>query len=87
MMDAVGEANELMSDGLMTVREAADFLAVGHSLLYKLMEEGWLAYVKLGRARRIPKRAAIALAQANVRGGWNQLSAHNNRLRDESETA
>jgi excisionase family DNA binding protein len=39
---------------LLTVRDAARLLALSRSTLYNLMERGALAYVKIGRARRIP---------------------------------
>jgi excisionase family DNA binding protein len=60
----------LMSDGLATVSEAAAFLGLSRSKLYDLMDQGFLAYVKLDRARRIPRRALVELAAANVVGGW-----------------
>ncbi len=39
---------------LLTVQVAAQRLALSRSMLYNLMERGDLAYVKIGRARRIP---------------------------------
>ncbi|MFJ4486866.1 helix-turn-helix domain-containing protein [Streptomyces longwoodensis] len=33
--------------------EAAEALAVGRSMVYELMADGALTYIKLGRARRI----------------------------------
>jgi len=39
---------------LLTVTEAARRLALSRSTVYNLMERGDLAYVKIGRARRIP---------------------------------
>ena len=41
-------------DRFLTVREAAQRLALSRSTLYNLMERGDLAYAKIGRARRIP---------------------------------
>ncbi|MFI5398499.1 MAG: helix-turn-helix domain-containing protein [Candidatus Binatia bacterium] len=61
---------DMVQDGLAGVREAAKFLSLSRSTLYALMESGQLVYVKIGRARRIPRRALIELAAANVRGGW-----------------
>jgi excisionase family DNA binding protein len=55
----------LVADGLVTVREAAEWLGLGRAKLYKMMEQGELAYVKIGRARRIPRGALIDVA---VRG-------------------
>ena len=40
---------------------------VGRSTLYELMDKGFLPYAKIGRSRRIPKRAAIIqLAQGDL---------------------
>lgn len=60
----------LVSEGLLSVSDAAEFLQISRAKLYLLMEAGQLHYVKLGRARRIPRRALVMLAATNVRGGW-----------------
>ena len=65
------EPTELVADGLLTVREAADFLRISRSRLYELMDRGELIYLKLGRSRRIPRRAVIELAARELRGGFN----------------
>lgn len=39
---------------LLTVEQAADALGLGRTNLYKLLENGTLRSVKIGRARRIP---------------------------------
>ena len=68
---------ELFDDGLLTVKDAAQFLAVGRSTVYAAMETGHLAYCKIGRARRIPRRALLDFAQAHLCGGWAmQPSTH-----------
>ena len=46
---------DLCEDGLLTVADAARFLGLARSTLYVLMERGELSFVKLGRARRIPR--------------------------------
>ena len=61
---------ELLADGLITVAEVAKFLSVSRSTVYEAMERGELQYVKLGRSRRVPKRAVLDLARANLKGGW-----------------
>ena len=59
----------LVADGLLTVREAAAFLRISRSTLYVLMDHGELPFLKLGKSRRIPRRAVIELAARELRGG------------------
>ncbi len=61
---------EAVAEGLLTVQEAAQFLRVSRSKLYDLMDNGELKFVKLGRSRRIPRRALIDLAASGLQGGW-----------------
>ena len=65
------EPADLVADGLMTVREAAGFLRLSRSTVYTIMDRGELPFVKLGRSRRIPRRALVALAARGLRGGTN----------------
>ena len=58
----------LVGDGLLTVSEATAFLRLSRSTLYTLMDQGELAFVRIGRARRIPRRALIVLAAAHLNG-------------------
>ncbi len=60
---------ELVAEGLVRVAQAAEFSGLSRSKLYELMEAGGLAYVKIGRARRIPRHALIDLAARNLTGG------------------
>ena len=53
------ERAELLADGCITVLEAAKFSGLGKTTLYELMDAGRLAYVRVGRARRIPKRELV----------------------------
>ncbi len=62
-------STRLVADGLLTVGECAEFLHVSRSKVYEMMDAGILCYVKLGRSRRIPKRAVIELAARELRGG------------------
>ena len=61
---------DLVADGLVTVQEAAQFLSISRSKLYELMDNGELKFAKLGRSRRIPRRALIDLAASGLQGGW-----------------
>ncbi len=60
------KACQEVAAGLMTTKEAAAFLGVSIAKLYGLMSTGKLAYVKLGRCRRVPKNALIALAAGHL---------------------
>jgi excisionase family DNA binding protein len=53
---------ELVSEGLLTVRASAAFLGVSIAALYQKMGTGSLPYVKIGRSRRIPRRALVEFA-------------------------
>ncbi len=59
----------LVEDGLMKVAAAAAFLSHSRATLYTLMDRGELPFVKIGRSRRIPKRAVVELAARGLRGG------------------
>ena len=65
---------DLFADGLTTVAQAAKFLSLGRSKIYGLMNAGELHFVKLGNSRRIPKRALLDLATANLKGGWMAMA-------------
>ena len=64
-----GHERTLIADGLMTIPEAADFLRLSRGMIYKLMEQGRLPFVKLGRTRRVPRRAVVDLAAQALEGG------------------
>jgi len=54
---------DLLSEGLVTVKQAAEHLQLGESTLYKLMEAGKLPFCKLGKSRRIPRVALRIYAE------------------------
>ena len=58
--------DELMNGGLQRVSEAAEFLGVSRSYIYKLIREGVLPSVKLGKNRRVPVQAVRDLALTNL---------------------
>lgn len=63
---AEAAAEELLSDGLMTIREAAVFLGLSRSKLYELMDQGALAHVKIDGSRRIPRKGAVRFAASKL---------------------
>lgn len=60
---------DLVEDGLVSLNDAMAFLSIGRSTLYELMDKGILPYAKIGRSRRIPRRALLQLAEATLKGG------------------
>ena len=49
--------------GLATVRDAQEFLSVSRTKIYALMDAGELPFCKVGRCRRIPRRALHQYAE------------------------
>ena len=54
----------VVAEGLLSVPEAMRFLSISRTTLYDLMDAGKLVYSKIGRSRRIPRRALVELAAA-----------------------
>ena len=65
----VTDDTALVEDGLLTVAEAAAFLRLSRSTIYTLMDQGELRFVKIGRSRRVPRRAVVELALSGLQGG------------------
>jgi excisionase family DNA binding protein len=65
-MKDLDKAEELVSDGLLKIADAARFTGLSVSKLYALMATGELAFTRIGRARRIPKLGLIRLAARNL---------------------
>jgi excisionase family DNA binding protein len=63
MIAASARKLELTADGFADVWEAAEYLSMSRSSIYKLMESGELQYAKFGKARRIPWRALREYAE------------------------
>lgn len=57
------KGTSIYADGLVTVAQAASFLGISRSHVYALMDDGLLVFSKIGRSRRIPKRALLMLAK------------------------
>jgi excisionase family DNA binding protein len=68
-MNETNTKRGLLEDGMLMIKEAASFSQLSVPLLYKLMRTHELPYVKIGRSRRIPRRALIELAERHLRGG------------------
>ena len=63
------DAISLVDDGLMTIRQAGEWLQLSRSRLYELMDDGSLPSVRIGRSRRIPRIALVNLAERGLHGG------------------
>ncbi len=50
---------------LHSVREVANYLAISRSKVYQLMDSGELAFVKLGKSRRIRWNDVLQLVERN----------------------
>jgi len=63
---------ELCSDGLLSVKDAAKFLGVSRSKFYELIDSGLLPFaqfmgeIRARHAKRIPKRALIEFAARSL---------------------
>jgi len=66
--------SQLTQAGLLTVEAAAQFLSISRTSLYAAMARGELPWCQLGRSRRIPRRALVEYAAANLTGGWARQS-------------
>ena len=60
------KAEELVADGLVGIKPSASFLQISVASLYAHMGRGELPFVKLGKSRRIPKKALIEFAARNL---------------------
>ena len=68
-MSAHTDSEVLVSQGVVTVKQAATFLQISRATVYALMGQGELPFLKIGRARRIPHRALVEFAARGVVGG------------------
>ena len=58
--------SQTVGDGLLRVPEVAKFLGLARSTVYQLMDRGELPYAKIGRSRRVPRRAVVGLAARSI---------------------
>jgi excisionase family DNA binding protein len=59
----------MVADGLMRVAEVAEFLSLSRAAVYQMMGRGELPFVKIGRSRRVPRRAVVEFAVSRTFGG------------------
>jgi excisionase family DNA binding protein len=66
--DAKDAREQLVADGLLGIEDARKFLSCSRSTLYGLMDSGKIKFLKVGRNRRIPRRALLEFASAQLVG-------------------
>ena len=50
------DENKNQNPDILTVPEAAEFLRIGRTQMYKLIREGGIKYIKIGRKILIPRK-------------------------------
>lgn len=60
---------DLLADGVVSIRDAVAFAGLSRAELYRRMGAGELAHVIQGRRRLIPRRALVRMLAAGLRGG------------------
>lgn len=76
---------ELMRDGALTVRQAAEFSGFSRTELFDLMRTGHLEWFVHGKHRMIPRRAIVellaAMHAAHQRGERNETARNRTKNR------
>lgn len=60
------DKDDIVSEGLERVSDAARFLGISRSSVYKLIALGMLPSAKIGNSRRVPIRAVRVLASERL---------------------
>jgi excisionase family DNA binding protein len=55
---------------LLTPKQVAEKLNISLSMVYKLIRDKRIKYVKIGRSKRIPAEALDEFIQKNTEGLW-----------------
>ena len=74
-------ATELMTDGTFGVEAAKAFSGLGRTVLYELMSQGRLKYVKVGTRRLISKRSLIEVLASGLPAEESKPEAGRKRKR------
>jgi excisionase family DNA binding protein len=62
------ERVKIAEDGFLTINEACQFLRVSRPTVYGMMGRDELPFVMVGKVRRIPRRAIVALVSQGLQG-------------------
>jgi excisionase family DNA binding protein len=63
------QRKKLMEDGWASPKEAAEYLSIGKSTIYDLLDRGAIPSARFGRTRRIPWRAIAAYCDESLPDG------------------
>ena len=66
---------EQRRQGLATIKEASDFLTVGHVTVYAMIRDGQLASTKIRNARRVPWDALYKIADAAMQATESEVNS------------
>src|SRR5262249_48185348 len=66
MSTSAEKRENIVSDGSVSVTEAVRFTGMSRAWLYGAMERGELPFIKLGGARRIPRKSLVKLLEDNL---------------------
>jgi hypothetical protein len=66
IVPAMTNEKSLVADGSVSITDAVRFTGMSRAWLYGAMERGDLPYIKLGGARRIPRKALVKLLEDNL---------------------
>ena len=72
LTNGIDDRLAVVSEGLLTIAEVGAFLRVSRATVYNLMDSGQVPFIKVGRARRIPKQAVLQFAAQALEGGVPQ---------------
>lgn len=57
---------QLADEGFVSIQGAADFLSVSRGMIHVLLNRGELPSAKIGRVRRIPRKALLQFASQQL---------------------
>ncbi len=68
MVQVKSKPDDILSEGVVSVDEACEFLSVGRTSIYDLMDKQVIPWTKVGGRRRIPRKALRDYLMSGMRG-------------------
>jgi excisionase family DNA binding protein len=65
-LEGIRRPGSVTEDGMMTVGQVCEFLSLGGTKVRQLIRQGVLPKCKFGRVLRVPRRAVVAYAEAQL---------------------